>query len=98
LAASDGIALVQHRRCRTGIDPAGLSHPRLAVARTTAPRLAKAGIVLAVVRELVAAHGDVTSVDPDRDHGAVFTIRSADDLAACPSDDRPAAARLAGRR
>jgi hypothetical protein len=56
------------------------------------------GIVLDVVRELIAAHGAGTGAASDRDHPAVLTVRPAVDRAVCRGDEPPAVACPAGQR
>ncbi len=76
VAAQARSALVQVADTGPGIDPADLPHvfDRLWRGRDSAT-ITGAGIGLAVVRELVSAHGGTVSAESEPGHGATFTIR-----------------------
>jgi len=74
--ASGGDAVLQVADTGPGIAPADLPHVFERLWRaTTSSAVAGSGIGLAVVRELITAHGGTVDVDSSPGHGATFTIR-----------------------
>ncbi|KUO16232.1 sensor histidine kinase [Streptomyces dysideae] len=75
LITADGQAVVRVRDSGPGIPADELPHVFDRFFRGRTARAAGSGIGLAVVHELVAAHGGSTEVDSEPDHGAAFTVR-----------------------
>lgn len=74
--SGDAAAVVQVADTGPGIDPADLPHVFDRLWRgTTSATVTGSGIGLAVVRELVTAHGGTVDVDSPPGGGATFTIR-----------------------
>lgn len=92
-AGVDGAAIVTVADTGPGIAPGDLPHVFERLWRGPASRsVTGSGIGLAVVRELVAAHGGTASVESRLGHGSVFTIR----LPLAGSSDPGPAARWCG--
>jgi two-component system sensor histidine kinase BaeS len=76
VSASDGVGVVEVADTGPGIPPDELPHVFQRLWRGSGSRtVAGAGIGLAVVRELVAAHGGTVAADSTPGAGARFTIR-----------------------
>jgi two-component system sensor histidine kinase BaeS len=76
VAAADSLGLVRVADTGPGIDPDALPHVFERLWRGPGSRsVAGSGIGLAVVRELVAAHGGTVDADSTPGRGSAFTIR-----------------------